>query len=331
MGLSLPQTFAGLAEVPAADADKVVYSVATLADHPGSYVGRDALGQACILISPGTGSRSHPPVRLENIEAQFDVRAVIRAAGVTTEGHFTIIRCRSTDRSLIDYFLSVGETVLKLLGPQPDATTVARAVNRLALIFQRLQRAPTRSASGLFAELFLIAKCRDPERAVSAWRLRDTSRFDFSAGDLRLEVKAASGRARSHVFSYEQCSPPAGTVAVVASLLVEQSPAGASLSDMVRLIEAELHDEELALKLHEVVAETLGASLSQSLALRFDDRLAASSLAFLDLREIPAIRGELPPGVSDVHFRADLSAKAPISLPHWVDKEPALADFLPRD
>ena len=40
---------------------------------------------------------------------------------------------------------------------------------------------------------------------------------------------------------------------------------------------------------------------------RFDDRLAASTLAFFDSGSIPKPTTAPPPEVSDVHFRSDLS------------------------
>jgi hypothetical protein len=58
---------------------------------------------------------------------------------------------------------------------------------------------------------------------MRAWRIDDRGRFDFSDGDVRLEVKTASSRIHAHSFSYEQCNPPAGTIAVVASLLARIS------------------------------------------------------------------------------------------------------------
>lgn len=64
---------------------------------------------------------------------------------------------------------------------------------------------------------------------------------------------------------------------------------------------------DLVLKLREVVASTMGGSLHEVLTASFDVRLAETSLRFFESCDIPAIRGQLPPGVSDVHFTADLS------------------------
>ena len=84
------------------------------------------------------------------------------------------------------------------------------------------------------------------------------------------------------------------------------------------------------LKLHETVAATLGASLNDGLSRRFDTKLAEASLQFFGLEDAPAIRGPLPAGVSDVHFRSDLSALAPLSINALIDRDPVFWDLLPR-
>ena len=72
-------------------------------------------------------------------------------------------------------------------------------------------------------------------------------------------------------------------------------------------------DAGLVLKLHETVAATLGTNLQDGLSRRFDMRVADSSLQFFSLEEVPAIRGPLPVGVSQIHFRSDLSAVQSLS------------------
>jgi hypothetical protein len=80
------------------------------------------------------------------------------------------------------------------------------------------------------------------------------------------------------------------------------------LREIVHNIEAAAgEDGDLVMKLHDTIAETLGNTLKEALSIRFDAKLAASSLHFYDLRAIRAVRYEPPAGVSDIHFRSDLS------------------------
>ena len=247
-------------------------------------------------------------------------------------GTFNVIRCRDSDRETTRYFLSVCEAILRMLGDQPTRAEIATAVNQMAAIFQKIRRPPTRPLNGLFGELYLILRSGNAVRALAKWRVNESARFDFLDGNVRLDVKAAGSRSRIHTFSYEQCNPPSGTVAVVASLHAEQVSGGVSLLSVLNQIEARVSAHaDLVLKLHETVASTLGASLNDSLSRCFDLHLAESSLRFFSVEDVPAIRGPLPSGVSNVHFRSDLSDLPPISIEALIDREPIFWDLLPGE
>jgi hypothetical protein len=57
-----------------------------------------------------------------------------------------------------------------------------------------------------------------------------------------------------------------------------------------------------------IVANTLGVNLRRAFAERFDRELATDSLRYYAGESIPRVRTPLPNRVSEVHFRADLSA-----------------------
>jgi hypothetical protein len=331
MDLALSHIYSSLATPTPPEGDRLIYSVAPVPGHPGYFIGKDNESHACVLIAVvDRDRRPHAPIRLESLEVQFEVQSLIKAGREISEGTFTVVRCRSPEPEIIHYFLSVCETIVRLLGAQPTRAAIAGAINRLALIFQRLQSPPSRPVNGLLGELFLIRQCHNPILTLAAWRTQDVSRFDFSAGDIRLDVKTTNGRIRAHSFSYEQCNPPTGTTAIAASLFVERLAGGVSLRELILEVERLAGSStELVMKLHDIVAGTLGNSLPEALSIRFDRRLAASSLQFYDLNAIPAIRGDLPAGVRDVHFRSDLSAAAAISIAGLIAAEPGIADFLP--
>lgn len=330
MKTSLERIFRNIAPLPP-DNSRTAYSVAPISEVDGYFVGKDNEGKACILINVAeSNSRHQAPIRLEKLDVQFEALSLVRSGNATHEGVFTIIRCRTEEPEIMRYFLSICETIIDILGATPTLTTVASAINRLAQIFQRLQNPPSKRVNGLFGELFIIRRCRSPLRAIAAWRTHDDSRFDFSVGDVRLDVKTTTGKIRAHYFSYEQCNPPSGTLGVVASLFVERAAGGISLGELLSEIDRLLGScADLLLKLHAVVASTLGVTAGEALGIRFDNRLAESSLRFFDMQAIPAIRGEMPPGVSDVHFRSDLTGEMRLTVPELVDRDPAIGDLLP--
>jgi hypothetical protein len=330
-GVRLDHLFAAIPPLAAANPDRPLYAVLPVDE--SYFIGRDGGGRACLLIAARDNhARLHPPIRLENLDVQFALRCHLRRGdGPERDGTFTVVCCRSPDPETVRYFLSVCETILRVAGVRPTGHDIAEAVNRLAAIFQRMQRPPSRPVNGLFGELYFLWRSANPARAITAWRGDDGARFDFSDGDIRVDVKAASGTVRVHTFSYEQCNPPSGTIAVVGSLFAERASGGIALRSIFDDIVARIATKpDLIFKLHEVVAATLGASLSDALSVRFDIKLADSSLRYFSLHDIPAIRGPLPAGVTDVHFRSDLSAAASISAQRLIDMDPVFWDLLPQ-
>ena len=312
--------------------DKPLYAVMPVIGYPNYFVGKDKESLACLLVATGKPvSRTHPPIRLENLDAQFELPCrVTRINKPGREGTFTVIRCRNSERKVTHYFLSVCEAILRVLGETPTRSQIARAVNHLASIFQKIRQPSARSLNGLFGELYLLLRSRNTAAALSAWRSNEHARFDFSVDDVRMDVKATSSRNRVHTFSYEQCNPPLGTVAAVASLHAEQAAGGESILSILNQIEYRVSfNADLVFKLHETVAATLGTSLNSCLQRRYDLRLAESSLKFFDLEIVPAIRGRLPDGVSAVHFHSDLSRLQPTSIDALIDRDPKFWELLP--
>lgn len=329
MSLEFCRLFDALPVVPPCDSN-IAYSAAAVRDLPDYMVGKDAGGHACVLISMAEAGRQ-APIRLERLVVEFGVRSRIQNGGDVSEGVFTVVRCTASDLTITYYFLSLAEAIVGMLGPRPSNGDIAISINRLAVIFQRLQSASTRSLNGLFGELFLIHESRGPEQAVRAWRVHESSRFDFSIGEGRLDTKTTSGRLRLHTFAYDQCNPPSGTVALVASIFVEHIAGGMLLSTLVDSLERKVQSHpDLALKLRETVASTLGASFDEGMRVCFDMQLARSSLTFYDLRTVPAIRVALPIGVGDVHFQSDLSGLPGISLDNLGGRGMPLASLFPR-
>ena len=318
--------------IPSADlAHGPLFAVRPVPGYQSYYAGKDADGKACLLVSTTAASgRAPPPVRLETINIQFELGCrVTSSSGNASDDRFTVIRCLSSEQETIRYFLSVCNIIVHHLGDSPSRSALASAIQRLISIFQSIRRPPVRSLNGLFGELFLISRSRNPARAVSAWRINHSARFDFSVGDVRLDVKTCAGRMRQHAFTYDQCNPPPGTQAVIASLMVERVPSGTTLADLIAMIEDRIGAEDLLFKLHTLVASTMGTSLASSLDVPFDPHLAESSLRFFDLRAIPAVRGEQAPGVSDVRFVSDFSGCDPQTVSALIDHDPLFWDLLP--
>jgi hypothetical protein len=283
------------------------FSVIPAPSQPTYYVGRDDSGCAALLIRT-SGASNRVPLLLAGIEARFSIACRIeeRDRDVRTE-NLTVVACRSRDRAVERYFLTTMEFLASALGATPTVAAVGEMVDRVVDLFQRLARPPRRPLIGLTGELLVIRAAADPAAAVRAWRVDQDERYDFAIGALRLEAKATATDRRAHEVSFEQANPPAGTMGILASFIIQPSGGGFSLSDLVSDIEARIQVHDLIIKLRTVVADTLGRDMQTALGWSFDLARATSSARVYDVSTIPAIRPPLPAGVSGVRFLVDLS------------------------
>lgn len=293
------------------------------------YFGFDHNGSPCLLIKT-VDSKVKPPIRLESIEVLFASKCDVAFDGTSDLITLTSVVCKNTDRSVHLYFIHICEVLLDIIGESPGIDGVYAAVNQLVSLFKKISSPSGKSITGLIGELFYISKTSSVIDAVRIWRSNDDDRYDFSNDDYRIEVKSSKGRRREHSFSLEQCDPPAGTVGLLASLFIESSGGGKSLSNLINEIESELRgDSKLVLKLQEVIAETLGSSLPQALSTRFDVKLASSSLTFYYLESIPC-PNHIPVEVSQVRFKSDLSGCQEIDLSDLCRRLPSLVPIVPK-
>ncbi|RRA49308.1 PD-(D/E)XK motif protein [Acidipila sp. EB88] len=307
------------------------FSVAPVEGFTSFMVGKDGRGRGALLVA-GAHKVNLPAIKLQAVEAYFGLRCSLQTSGQEpTSTRLSIIQCPVSDDETIRFFFSICATLVSLLGDNPTSDDLWASVNRIASLFQKLLRAPKRSLDGLFGEIFIIWQSVNPLSAIRLWRLTEEARFDFVGERLRLDVKTTSSHHRSHVLSFEQTNPPADTIGIFASLFVEQVNSGTSLGDLIEDLEERLSSEpEQIFRLQEQLAATLGATLHTALAAKFDVQLTTDSLRFFKAVDVPAIRGESPMGVSDIHFRSDFTQALTSELNVLIQEAPELAAFSAR-
>jgi putative PD-(D/E)XK family protein DUF4420 len=292
------------------------FSAAPIPGYTDHRIARDSAGRPSLLLGviDAAGTNSPPPIILRHIEVQHDAHCQIKHINAPPEAAtFTVIRCSSDNRLLQTMFLRVCVPVLQHLGPKITRAGVLDAVNRLVELFRSLERPATKTIVGLWAELFVIERSSDASFMVSCWHSAPSDLFDFSHSEQRLEVKASSQRARRHHFRLEQLQPPTGTCCVVASVFVDAAGRGRGIDDLVEAIGRRITDIALQDRLHGVVFQLLGDRWESAGLERFDYEAAQESLVFYLASQVPCVSLPIPRGVSEVHFKADLSAINPAS------------------
>ena len=295
------------------------------------FVGIDDQANPCILVeSVSISGRQPPPIKLENLEIQFHVPCKVERTSQTASlSTCSVMRLKSDDAATRNVFFSVCDSIASMLGNTPQDTDISKAMRRLAAIFRKMLTPPSRTLSGLFGELALIYRSLLPHELIRDWREADVDRYDFSSNDLKMEVKSTSARQRVHEFSYEQCSPPIGSIGLVASIFVERASRGTSVHDLRELIEARMPGRpEAIFKLREIIAETLGSSQSRVKGVGFDLNLATQSVAFFDLKDVPAIRDVPPPHVTKIRFVSDLSESNALNIESMADSNSCLTAYM---
>jgi len=310
-GTELHRLFKALTDA-ACPPSGVGYSALTVPGSGGHMVALSATGMPALLIQTAAGGTKPSRIQLSGLNALFGVACNLAVDGSTPqERNISILECTAPEEMRL-IFAEIGGSFLRLLGEHPTMAQTAAAVTRFAAIFASLTRPSRQSVTGLIGELMLLVLSSNVSETIMCWRASQTDHFDFVAPDARVECKASSSGMRLHSLSWEQCNPPPGP-ALVASLFVDSAGGGTSVRELLARIEGRLGaSPEAAARLRETVAATMGVALRGCLDVRFDEAVCHASLQWFDLRQVPAIRGELPDGISSLRFTSNLGFASPV-------------------
>jgi len=285
-----------------------VFSVAPYPGRLADRVGRDWVGRPVVLLAvpPGEPARGVADLVLENLSVVYRADCVLRRNDATeTHGCFAVVRCLSSDPALQKYFFVAMELIVSELGVSPSQAELSSAIDVLVNLFQAMHAPPRKTIQGLWAELLTIRVARDPVAMAKAWHPSVDSTFDFSEGSRRLEVKSTSSSQRIHHFSLDQLRPIPGVELVVLSVIVKGAGAGSTIAELVEEIR-ELLPRDLHRKVQLQVASTLGADWMRGREDSFDREWAVDSMRFYARTSVPCPDMNVPTGVTNVHFQADL-------------------------
>ena len=127
-----------------------------------------------------------------------------------------------------------------------------------------------------------------------------------------LKSRAAENRRREHHFSLAQLTSSGPSRIVIASIFVERTGGGVSLRTLFdetrQLLSGDLN---LTVQFDASFYSAIGAGWNDAMDEAFDWELAQESLAFFEAGLVPKVEG-VPPAVSDVRFRSDLSGLIPL-------------------
>lgn len=261
-----------------------------------------------------TSENQYPAFNIERefLNVQFDLPCtLVMENQETKDNKFTIITLKSTDEDLQFSFIEFFLLMLRKLFPRLAKKDLCIEIEKFITIFSALSKPPKKKIQGLWAELLIIEQSTNPSIMLEYWHTQPNSKYDFSNGRDKIEVKSTSSEERLHRFSLDQLNPSENSQLLIASVKVREcgkGNSGLSIFDLYNNILDRVTDNELRMHCYTVIFETIGDNFSKAKKLIFDHIEAIDSLRYYNYIDIPKIdHSFIPNSVSDVKFMSDLT------------------------
>lgn len=247
----------------------------------------------------------------ELFSVEYNIQcSLVDDRGEVADAVFSIITLRSTDEYLRKIFFDVFTMMLLTLPELPNDMEMAMKIEGLLSIFAALKRKPIHKIQGLWAELLVIERSADPYVIAKAWHNSPGSKYDFTMGADKIEVKSTSSEERIHKFSLDQLNPTESSNLLIASVIVRESAKddnGLSISDMYNKICKRISDIDIRMHVYSVITSTLGDEYEKASEVCFDYSSGKDSLSYFDYKDVPKIdKKYVPAFVSAVKFDSNL-------------------------
>ena len=282
------------------------YSVDNLCDGLSHKLAYSPEGYPMIFIEC-SDEKITSNIRLKLFNVTFNKLCKLSDCGKYIETKYSIVKLISSNRDLKKYFLEVMCLVLNKLPQKPKVEQLKREISKIISLFTVSANISKEAVKGLWAELFVIERSKDPLYLIKSWHVSIEDKYDFNDGIDKIEVKSTSNDERVHHFAIEQLNPNKDSQLMIASLIVVNSGIGKNIFDLVDSITKRISDTKALLKLNEEVLQTIGCHIEEAKVMNFDYTLAKSNVRFYDYKVIPSIAlSSVPDGVTSVHFSSSL-------------------------
>lgn len=281
-----------------------LFSVRPLPVGIHGWIGRSSQVGAAFLLHVSEGEQPHP-VSLRTVRARHRVLVEIDDGKSRGKETVTLVECISGDAETIKIFVRCIGAVLATQDGQLSSADVSMALDHLVELFRELSHATPAEIVGLWAELFIITECADPQSMASRWRLNASSRYDFGTNEERVDIKCTTSGLRHHEVSFDQANPPRGTSAGIVSVMTEATSSGTTVRELWEKALQLAPDSQHSIDTKCV--RTLGRDWACAQDYAYDLAIARSTIRLYDVQGIPRLT-ELPAGVLRARFTVDFSA-----------------------
>jgi hypothetical protein len=298
------------------------FTVMALPGHDDTYLGVDSELKPCLFIRADERVLE-PPLRTSHVSLQVGQEySVATIGGPVTTGRFHALRCETADDRDVEAFLVLIDAfVSRHEEGRVDLAMLTSFFGSMSRLFSVEQSSDLQGErQGLWGELFMMSLVKGFAFWAPFWHSETTRKFDFSTFAKRVEVKTALGPVRIHHFAHPQIYPLEGEEIMIASLLLRKEDAGLSLRELIISARADLSGTEEFIKLERAVRQA-GMELLNEPGPGFDATEAEKSLAWYRAADAPHFTMAEPPGVSQTHYRVDLSTASQVDaqeISNWL-------------
>lgn len=286
------------------------FAIASLPPIKNHKLGISQNGQPMFFIKCDENSKTISlDTNLEFISVLYNRQCqLINKKGKIEEDIYTVISLKSDSDYLQEYFLKIVFVLIKKISEKPLLKDLKFEIEKLINLFTKFSKPPLKTIQGLWAELLIIEQSKNPDYLIQSWHSSTTDKYDFNDGNNKIEVKSTAKSRRIHNFSLEQLTPNLNSKLIVASIFAIETGTGTTIIDLVESIENEIKDKNLALRVNEMVAVTLGKDFEKSFDIFFDYQFAVDTIQYYNSLDIPTInRTNIPPNITTVRFDCDLT------------------------
>lgn len=302
------------AQLPSPEEGENTFSTIPIHDQ-NLLLGKDLGGRPALLLATVDLETDTTPVELKHILFLPGAPCkVLGNDGKTVSARFSVLRCTATDLELHDYFLRTLNGVVDELDDNGGAQRMADVFEAVVEVFRSMSAVSERAIQGLWCELLVIANAQEPAETALAWHSRPRNLYDFESGSCRLEVKSTIDYPREHRFRLEQVLPRAGSTLLIFSFVLKRDDLGPSIGELWDEISSRSSiDASIRKRISTIITKTVGSDWRRARKLRFDKDAAWKNLELFRAEDVPKVPSDLPTGVSEVQFVADLSGIATLS------------------
>lgn len=317
MTVALSELLSRLRESPTAHP----FTAAQLRPKEGVYLAIDDAGHPCLFLQAGA-KLAEASVRTSGLLLQPNQEYLLTFEdGTAQSGRYHLMACLSSQGSDEEGFLVLIEAFFLRRDSVPQDQALVSLFHSMVRLFAVSQVRDLRSErQGLWGELFTMSRVRGFAFWAPYWHSEPTRLFDFFGASGRVEVKTALGTERVHHFSHRQIYATEGEEILVASLLLREEGSGVTLKELIMQCRIELRDTPHYLKI-ERAARRAGMAGTTETGPSYDPASAERDLAWYRAAGIPHFRLPEPVGVSETHYRADLTNAprlSPDELEAWL-------------